>query len=54
MAKKKKGLAPFLPPDWGDWTQEEKEDWLSYPDKDKKRRKRKLYAGGSLTPASRY
>jgi len=52
MPKKQKGLTDFLPPDWDDWTQEEKDDWFSYPgDKKKKKRKKKRRPTGSLAPA---
>ena len=38
MPKKKDGL---MPPGWDDWTQDEREDWLSYPDGKKKKKKKK-------------
>ena len=51
MAKKQKGLADFLPPDWDDWTQDEKDEWFTYPDeeKEKRRKRRKRRKKGSAS-----
>ena len=44
------GSDGMLPDGWGDWTDKEKEDWLSYPDGKKKKKKRKSYTRASAGP----
>lgn len=48
----KKGLKGHLPDGWGDWPQEKKEEWLSYPDPWKEREKKRKKKGtmGGLKP----
>ena len=38
--KKEKGIDNYMPEGWDDWTQKEREEWLSYPTKPSKKKKK--------------
>jgi hypothetical protein len=53
MAKRENGISDHLPPDWDNWSQKEKENWLSYPDPWEKKKKKKRRSEASVGPAGR-